>query len=145
MPRAGHPRPHGRVGGRSAARGFGGQLPGAKLSEQALSESLAVSRNTLREAFTVLAGEAVVTRIPNRGVFVPRPGRRNPRDLPRPAHDRTRGGALGATDLDLDEMGRIVGRGPRRPGGGVRAAMADANQEFHQALIRGSGSIQLQP
>ena len=40
-----------------------GQLPpGTKLSEQKLSQALGVSRNTLREAFTVLAGESVVLR-----------------------------------------------------------------------------------
>src|SRR5690606_7935473 len=49
-------------------------LPGAKLSELALSEALGVSRNTLREAFTVLDHELIITRIPNRGVFVASPG-----------------------------------------------------------------------
>ena len=51
-----------------------GQLaPGAKLAEEALGEVLGVSRNTLREAFSTLAAEHVVTRIPNRGVFVAQP------------------------------------------------------------------------
>src|SRR5680860_1517223 len=50
-----------------------GQLsPGTKLSEEALGEALGVSRNTLREAFSALAAEHVVTRIPNRGVYVAR-------------------------------------------------------------------------
>ncbi|MGN0145896.1 MAG: GntR family transcriptional regulator, partial [Arthrobacter koreensis] len=43
-------------------------LPGTKLSEQQLASSLNISRNTLREAFTVLSGEGVVSRYPNRGV-----------------------------------------------------------------------------
>lgn len=47
--------------------------PGSKLSEHSLSTSLGVSRNTLRQAFTTLAGESIVTRIPNRGVFVASP------------------------------------------------------------------------
>ena len=52
-----------------------GQLrPGTKLSEQALAQALGVSRNTLREAFTVLGNELIITRIPNRGVFVASPG-----------------------------------------------------------------------
>lgn len=55
--------------------------PGTKLSEQALSEALGVSRNTLREAFTVLAGESVVQRIPNRGVFVAAPGADDVREI----------------------------------------------------------------
>ncbi|WP_223286202.1 GntR family transcriptional regulator [Kocuria atrinae] len=47
------------------ARISGGQLaPGAKLSEQAIARELGISRNTLREAFTVLAGESLVDRVP---------------------------------------------------------------------------------
>ena len=53
---------------------LGGRLrPGTKLSEQSLGEMLGVSRNTLREAFAVLGAERIVTRIPNRGVFVAQP------------------------------------------------------------------------
>jgi DNA-binding GntR family transcriptional regulator len=44
--------------------------PGQRLSEQALSESLGVSRNTLREAFRLLTQEGLLKHAPNRGVFV---------------------------------------------------------------------------
>lgn len=44
--------------------------PGQKLSEQALSESLGVSRNTLREAFRLLTKEGLLQHEANRGVFV---------------------------------------------------------------------------
>ncbi len=44
--------------------------PGQRLSEQALSESLGISRNTLREVFRVLAQMGLVKHSPNRGVFV---------------------------------------------------------------------------
>jgi DNA-binding GntR family transcriptional regulator len=47
--------------------------PGERLSEQALSESLGVSRNTLREAFRALAKDGLVKHAPNRGVFVATP------------------------------------------------------------------------
>ena len=48
-----------------------GQMPpGHQLREVALAAELDVSRNTLREAFTALAGEGLVERIRNRGVFV---------------------------------------------------------------------------
>jgi DNA-binding GntR family transcriptional regulator len=51
------------VAGVLRSRISAGQLaPGTKLSEQKLSEALGVSRNTLRDAFTVLAGESVVQR-----------------------------------------------------------------------------------
>ena len=64
------------------ARIAAGQLtPGSKLSEQSLSASLGVSRNTLRQAFTTLAGESIVTRIPNRGVFVAAPGVEEVREI----------------------------------------------------------------
>lgn len=44
--------------------------PGMQLSEIRLAEELGVSRNTLREAFRVLARDGLVDHIPNRGVFV---------------------------------------------------------------------------
>lgn len=48
-----------------------GQLrAGQRLSEAALSEQLDISRNTLREAFRILAKEGLVHHEPNRGVSV---------------------------------------------------------------------------
>lgn len=48
-----------------------GELPpGEKLSETALSETLEISRNTLREVFRILTEEGLLTYKPNRGVFV---------------------------------------------------------------------------
>lgn len=48
-----------------------GQLrAGQRLSEAALSEQLGVSRNTLREAFRILAKEGLLRHEPNRGVSV---------------------------------------------------------------------------
>lgn len=44
--------------------------PGQRLSEAALSESLQISRNTLREIFRVLTKEGLLTHEPNRGVSV---------------------------------------------------------------------------
>ena len=44
--------------------------PGQRLSEQALSDSLGISRNTLREVFRMLTKEGLVKHAPNRGVFV---------------------------------------------------------------------------
>lgn len=48
--------------------------PGAKLSEETIAAEFEVSRNTLREAFTILVGEDLVYKVPNRGVFVIDPG-----------------------------------------------------------------------
>lgn len=44
--------------------------PGQRLSEAALSESLEISRNTLREVFRLLTKEGLVKYEPNRGVSV---------------------------------------------------------------------------
>ena len=44
--------------------------PGQRLSEAALSESLAISRNTLREVFRLLTKEGLLRHEPNRGVSV---------------------------------------------------------------------------
>jgi DNA-binding GntR family transcriptional regulator len=51
----------------------GGLRPGAQLVEESLAGTLGVSRNTVREAYALLAGERIVERIPARGVFVARP------------------------------------------------------------------------
>lgn len=44
--------------------------PGQRLSEAALSESLEISRNTLREVFRILTKEGLVRHAPNCGVSV---------------------------------------------------------------------------
>jgi DNA-binding GntR family transcriptional regulator len=48
-------------------------LPGTQLPEHAVAEALGVSRNTLREAFRLLAHEELVVHEPHRGVFVHTP------------------------------------------------------------------------
>lgn len=47
--------------------------PGSRLSESALAERFDVSRNTLREAFRVLAEQGLVEHVPHRGVSVAAP------------------------------------------------------------------------
>lgn len=47
--------------------------PGSRLSESTLAEQFDVSRNTLREAFRVLAEQGLVEHIPHRGVSVASP------------------------------------------------------------------------
>ncbi|MGH3381755.1 MAG: GntR family transcriptional regulator [Actinoallomurus sp.] len=48
----------------------GALRPGTQLAEHAVADALGVSRNTLREAFRVLAYERLVIHEPHRGVFV---------------------------------------------------------------------------
>lgn len=54
----------------------GNVRPGTRLSEETLSSTLGVSRNTLREAFRILSQERLLIHKVNRGVFVrdPSPG-----------------------------------------------------------------------
>lgn len=47
--------------------------PGERLPETLLASKLAVSRNTLREAFRLLDGQGMLRHIPNRGVYVAAP------------------------------------------------------------------------
>ncbi len=55
--------------------------PGDRLDETTLVGRFDVSRNTLREAFRVLAHEHIVEHLPNRGVFVRRLTLKEARDV----------------------------------------------------------------
>lgn len=118
--------------------------PGQRLSEEAISEALGVSRNTLREAFRLLGHERLLDHRLNRGVFVR---------------------VLSAADVaDLYRVRRVIeGAAVRRRPTGValavireavsdaeRAAAVDdwqgvgtANIRFHQALVTLNGSPRL--
>lgn len=129
--------------GRIAA---GELTPGSKLSEQALSSALGVSRNTLREAFSTLAGESMVTRIPNRGVFVASPGVEEVREIYRVRRMIEPAAALWGevTPEVLDTMEAIVRRAQEARDAGSVADMADANQALHRAVVGLTGSDSLQ-
>ncbi|WP_253901358.1 GntR family transcriptional regulator [Arthrobacter sp. PAMC 25486] len=128
---------------------LGGQLrPGTKLSEQSLGETLGVSRNTLREAFAVLGAERIVTRIPNRGVFVAQPSRADVQEMYRircilePAallQERTP--AAGATIEP--ELAAAVQQGLAARERHDVPGMAAANQQFHALVVALAGSSRL--
>lgn len=120
--------------------------PGQRLSEEAISEALGVSRNTLRESFRLLGHERLLDHRLNRGVFVR---------------------VLSAEDVtDLYRVRRVIeGAAVRRSGQAppeslavIREAVADAetaaaadswqevgtaNIRFHQALVTLNGSPRL--
>ncbi|WP_090822233.1 GntR family transcriptional regulator [Arthrobacter sp. yr096] len=124
------------------AEGF--LVPGAKLTEATIAEDLGVSRNTVREAFAELAGERLLLRQPNRGVYV---------------------ATLEAGDIhDVYTVRRAIEVSSIRAGGsperiaavraaveeGKRAAAADdneglgsANQHFHGAIVALAESTRL--
>ncbi|MEV8144257.1 GntR family transcriptional regulator [Specibacter sp. NPDC078709] len=119
-------------------------LPGAKLSELALSEALGVSRNTLREAFTVLDHELIITRIPNRGVFVASPGVAGVKEIYGVRRMIEPAAVLWGQQLDVQALADVVVDARAALAEGDTAAMADANQRFHEELVRATGSERLQ-
>lgn len=119
-------------------------LPGAKLSEQALAQTFGVSRNTLREAFTVLAGEYIVTRIPNRGVLVASPGPDGVREIYRVRRILEPAAIRWANWIDIAALQEILAEAQAAQARGAVMEMADANQRFHESLIAGTRSALLQ-
>jgi len=117
--------------------------PGAKLSEQTLSEVLNVSRNTLREAFCTLAAEHVVVRLPNRGVFVARPSVEDIREMYRVRCFLEPAALLWSPEGDTVALHAAVTRARQAREAGSVSDMADANQKFHSAVVALTGSERL--
>ena len=110
--------------------------PGAKLKEEALSEELGVSRNTVREAFAELVSERLLVREPNRGVFVASLGARDIRDVytVRRAIEvsAVRGGG---TPERIAAVRAAVEEGKKAAAAGDNEGLGSANQHFHGALV----------
>ena len=122
----------------------GGLLePGAKLAEEALREALGVSRNTLREAFATLHAERVVTRIPNRGVFVSHPTAEDIREIYRVRRLVEPASLLWSPPSPTEPLAAVVRDAQAAAALGDVPAMANANQEFHRALVARAGSERL--
>jgi len=117
--------------------------PGAKLSEQVLSEVLNVSRNTLREAFSTLASEHVVVRLANRGVFVARPSADDIREMYRVRRFLEPAALLWSPAGDTAPLHAAVARAREAREAGLVSDMADANQKFHAAVVALTGSERL--
>ncbi|MDQ4502564.1 GntR family transcriptional regulator [Sinomonas sp. ASV322] len=117
--------------------------PGAKLAEEALREALGVSRNTLREAFATLHAERVVTRIPNRGVFVSHPTAEDIQEIYRVRRLVEPASLLWSPAGPTAPLAEIVRAAQKAAKAGDVPAMASANQEFHRALVARAGSERL--
>ncbi len=119
--------------------------PGQRLSEAALSDSLEISRNTLREAFRMLTKEGLLKHEPNRGVSVAIPSIAAIIDIYRvrrliecqalaqayprhPARKRLR---------------EAVDKALRCRGAGDWRGVGTANMEFHQAIVELADSERL--
>lgn len=117
--------------------------PGAKLSEEALCDALRVSRNTLREAFSTLAAEHIVTRIPNRGVFVSRPTADDIREMYRVRHFLEPAALAWSDATDFAALRDAIERARAARDVDSVPGMADANQEFHSGVVHLAGSERL--
>lgn len=118
-------------------------LPGSKLSEQALSSALGVSRNTLREGFTLLDSDLIISRIPNRGVFVASPDAADIREIYAVRRTIEPAALAWGPELDVDELSRIIEQARAAAEAENIALMADANQQFHETIVRATGSVHL--
>ncbi|GAA1255897.1 GntR family transcriptional regulator [Arthrobacter pascens] len=118
--------------------------PGTKLKEEALSEELGVSRNTVREAFAELASERLVVRQPNRGVFVASLEVSDIHDVyaVRRAIEvsAVRGGG---SPESVAAVRAAVEEGKRAAAAGDSEGLGTANQHFHGALVAMAGSERL--
>ncbi|WP_420107682.1 GntR family transcriptional regulator [Kocuria marina] len=116
--------------------------PGTKLSEHVIAQELGVSRNTLREAFTVLAGESLVDRLPNRGVFVARPTADDVREIYNARRIIEPGAVLwgSCSEQVLTRLSSVIEAARTARGAGDITGMGDANQRFHGGLVSLTGS-----
>lgn len=128
----------------------GAYLPGERLNEVNVAQSLGISRNTLREAFATLVSEGLLERIPNRGVFIAEPTREDLADMYAARMVLEPGALLWGRREGLDELDGIVASAEKlRDSAGSNASeedirtIADANQDFHRAIVASAGSAGL--
>jgi DNA-binding GntR family transcriptional regulator len=117
--------------------------PGTRLSEESIGRALGVSRNTLREAFRLLAHERLVEHELNRGVFV---RRLSPQDVVALFRARriVECAALRelatASDEALRAVREAVEQGEAAAKEGRWTDAGTANMRFHQAIVGLTGS-----
>ena len=120
----------------------GGMRPGTRLGEHALAEKLRVSRNTLREAFRLLAHEGLVVHEPHRGVFVRTLGPDDVRDIYATRRliecAAVRAGASGAAEIRA-----AVDTATTAAADGRWADVGTADLRFHSAIVALAGSRRL--
>jgi DNA-binding GntR family transcriptional regulator len=120
--------------------------PGTRLSEEALSTALGVSRNTLREGFRLLARERIVVHEMNRGVFVRVLDAHDVADI-YTVRRALESAGLRAAGTAAPELLRAVGQAV--DSGEAAAAAADwprvskADLVFHRALAALAGSSRI--
>lgn len=127
---------------------FGTWVPGARLSPAALSKHFQLSTTIIRESLTRLAGEGLISIIPNRGFFIPELSLRELSDLTElRIASETLALRLSLTRGDLQwesnliSAHHVLARTERRPESDPRhftPKWESRHQAFHRALIAGS-------
>ncbi|MEV0040474.1 GntR family transcriptional regulator [Streptomyces sp. NPDC050804] len=116
--------------------------PGERLSEDTIGKALAVSRNTLREAFRLLTHERLLVHELNRGVFVRVLAVEDVEDIYRTRRliecAVVRG--LDGPPFPVDGLEEAVSRGERAAEEGIWKGVSTANIHFHRELVALAGS-----
>lgn len=114
--------------------------PGQKLSEVKIAERFECSRNTLREAFTELASERLIERIPNRGVSIAVPDPEYVKDLYLARMALEHAGVLWGDFPAADRLVELASSARRFADKGEDQSVSSINQLFHRALVASLGS-----
>ena len=121
--------------------------PGTRLSEEVVGAALGVSRNTLREAFRLLAHERLLVHELNRGVFVRTLDSDDVVELYR-LRRLVEGAAVrevaSAPDRAIEEIRTSVEEGERAAAEQRWPDVATADLHFHHGIVRLAGSSQLE-
>jgi DNA-binding GntR family transcriptional regulator len=116
----------------------GALRPGERLSEESLGLALGVSRNTLREAFRLLADNGLLVHELNRGVFVRTLTPNDIRDLyqvRRIIEGAAARSVLQQPDANLNQVASAVADGEAAAQQDRWADVATADLLFHQHLV----------
>ena len=119
--------------------------PGSRLSESALCERFAVSRNTLREAFRVLAEQSLIEHVPYRGVSVASPDMAAVIDIYR-ARRVIESTALRQCEPEHPAVLRMrdaLDDAERHLAAGDWRLVGSANMAFHEAIVDLADSARL--
>lgn len=117
--------------------------PGTQLSEERLVARLGVSRNTLREAFRLLAHDGLLIHRRHRGVFVPELDEDDLIDLYRLWRTVECDVVRSLNGLDVDRLRPLradVEAAESAASRGEWGEVATANMRFHQCLVSLAGS-----
>ena len=116
--------------------------PRTRLSEERIGGALRVSRNTVREAFQLLAHERLVVREFNRGVFVRELDQDDVRDLYRFRRilEVAAVRATASARPDLGGLHAAVDEGSAAAGDRDWRLLGSANMHFHKELTALAGS-----